>query len=93
MSFMEVRDLALQAQHNWIQALSSRGRWVEAQPGKHFNYLRVFNGGHMVPFDVPENALRVNEWIHDGSFIKRICVGIPLFIISYDRASTFLGLC
>ena len=31
---------------------------------EHFTFLRVFGGGHMVPYDQPENALdMVNRWV------------------------------
>ncbi|KAG5419542.1 CPYA [Candida metapsilosis] len=31
---------------------------------EHFTFLRVFDGGHMVPYDQPENALdMVNRWV------------------------------
>ncbi|CCK70416.1 carboxypeptidase C PRC1 KNAG_0E01520 [Huiozyma naganishii CBS 8797] len=53
-------------------------KWKAKLTGEHagevksfdkLTYLRVFDGGHMVPFDVPENALSMlNEWIH-GKFI------------------------
>lgn len=40
----------------------------EVKNYKHFTFLRVFDGGHMVPFDQPENALdMVNRWI-SGDF-------------------------
>ncbi|KAH3899407.1 probable Carboxypeptidase Y [Saccharomycodes ludwigii] len=33
---------------------------------KNFNYLRVYGGGHMVPYDVPLSAITmVNKWIHE----------------------------
>lgn len=36
----------------------------EVKNYKHFTFLRVFGGGHMVPYDQPENALdMVNRWI------------------------------
>ncbi|PVH22191.1 hypothetical protein CXQ85_004861 [Candidozyma haemuli] len=36
----------------------------EVKNYEHFTFLRVYGGGHMVPFDQPENALdMVNRWI------------------------------
>lgn len=36
----------------------------EVKNYKHFTFLRVFGGGHMVPYDQPENSLEmVNRWI------------------------------
>ncbi|AET40377.1 carboxypeptidase C PRC1 Ecym_5642 [Eremothecium cymbalariae DBVPG len=42
----------------------------EVKNFKHFTYLRVFDAGHMVPYDVPENALSMlNTWLSgDHSF-------------------------
>ncbi|EDO18797.1 hypothetical protein Kpol_1028p72 [Vanderwaltozyma polyspora DSM 70294] len=32
---------------------------------KNFTFLRIFDGGHMVPYDQPENSLQMlNSWIH-----------------------------
>lgn len=40
----------------------------EVKNFEHFTFLRVFEGGHMVPFDQPENSLEmVNRWI-SGDF-------------------------
>lgn len=40
----------------------------EVKNYKHFTFLRVFGGGHMVPYDQPENALEmVNRWV-SGDF-------------------------
>lgn len=40
----------------------------EVKNHKHFTFLRVYGGGHMVPYDQPENALdMVNRWI-SGDF-------------------------
>lgn len=40
----------------------------EVKNHKHFTFLRVFGGGHMVPYDQPENALEmVNRWV-SGDF-------------------------
>lgn len=39
----------------------------EVKSYKHFSFLRVYDAGHMVPYDQPENALdMVNTWIHGG---------------------------
>lgn len=36
----------------------------EVKNYKHFTFLRVFGGGHMVPYDQPENSLEmVNTWV------------------------------
>ena len=36
----------------------------EVKNYKHFTFLRVFGGGHMVPYDQPENSLdMVNRWV------------------------------
>lgn len=36
----------------------------EVKNYKHFTFLRIFGGGHMVPYDQPENALdMVNRWV------------------------------
>lgn len=36
----------------------------EVKNYEHFTYLRVYGGGHMVPFDQPEHSLEmVNRWI------------------------------
>lgn len=36
----------------------------EVRNHKHFTFLRVYGGGHMVPYDQPESSLAmVNEWI------------------------------
>lgn len=36
----------------------------EVKNYNHFTFLRVFGGGHMVPFDQPENSLEmVNRWV------------------------------
>jgi len=42
----------------------------EVKNHKHFTFLRVYDAGHMVPFDQPQNALdMVNRWIQgDYSF-------------------------
>ncbi|RCK55575.1 Carboxypeptidase Y [Candida viswanathii] len=42
----------------------------EVKNHKHFTFLRIYDAGHMVPFDQPENALSmVNTWIQgDYSF-------------------------
>ncbi|EGW35321.1 uncharacterized protein SPAPADRAFT_48326 [Spathaspora passalidarum NRRL Y-27907] len=42
----------------------------EVKNHKHFTFLRIYDAGHMVPFDQPENALAmVNTWIQgDYSF-------------------------
>lgn len=59
-------EFASQKVRNWTASITDEVAG-EVKSYKHFTYLRVFNGGHMVPFDVPENALSmVNEWIHGG---------------------------
>lgn len=42
----------------------------EVKNHKHFTFLRIYDAGHMVPFDQPENALSmVNTWVQgDYSF-------------------------
>ncbi|CAI4050432.1 hypothetical protein SUVZ_13G4280 [Saccharomyces uvarum] len=60
-------EFADQKVRNWTASITDEVAG-EVKSYKHFTYLRVFNGGHMVPFDVPENSLSmVNEWIH-GDF-------------------------
>lgn len=40
----------------------------EVKNYKHFTFLRVYGGGHMVPYDQPENALdMLNRWL-DGDY-------------------------
>ncbi|ODV78332.1 uncharacterized protein CANTADRAFT_26478 [Suhomyces tanzawaensis NRRL Y-17324] len=40
----------------------------EVKNYKHFTFLRVFDGGHMVPYDQPQNSLSMlNRWI-SGDF-------------------------
>ncbi|KAK7678746.1 carboxypeptidase C [Cerrena zonata] len=46
---------------DWKVGKKSAG---EVKNYKHFTFLRVFGGGHMVPYDQPENALdMVNTWL------------------------------
>lgn len=60
-------EFADQKVRNWTASITDEVAG-QVKSYKHFTYLRVFNGGHMVPFDVPENSLSmVNEWIH-GDF-------------------------
>jgi cathepsin A (carboxypeptidase C) len=42
----------------------------EVKNYKHFTFLRIYDAGHMVPYDQPENALdMVNRWVQgDYSF-------------------------
>ncbi|KAI5970552.1 hypothetical protein CANMA_000461 [Candida margitis] len=43
----------------------------EVKNYKHFTYLRVYESGHMVPLDQPENALdMVNRWINGDLAFK-----------------------
>ena len=43
----------------------------EVKNYKHFTYLRVFDSGHMVPLDQPQNALdMVNRWIQGDYAFK-----------------------
>ncbi|CCH60484.1 hypothetical protein TBLA_0C06920 [Henningerozyma blattae CBS 6284] len=51
-------------------------KWLSDSTGEHIgdyktfdklSFLRVFEAGHMVPYDQPENSLQmVNSWIQDG---------------------------
>ncbi|KAJ2307943.1 hypothetical protein IWW55_000713 [Coemansia sp. RSA 2706] len=41
----------------------------EIRAAKNLKYLRIFESGHMVPMDQPENALEmINTWISGSSF-------------------------
>lgn len=52
-------------------------KWIASETNEHagdvksfgkLTYLRIFDGGHMVPYDQPENSLSmINEWVH-GNF-------------------------
>lgn len=55
---------AKQPVRDWTASITGE-KAGEVKSFEHFTYLRVFDGGHMVPYDVPENSLSMlNEWIH-----------------------------
>ncbi|AQZ13501.1 PRC1 (YMR297W) [Zygosaccharomyces parabailii] len=50
----------------WKASLSGE-KAGEVKSSGNLTYLRVYGGGHMVPYDQPENALSMlNEWVHSG---------------------------
>ncbi|QLL30233.1 hypothetical protein HG536_0A00500 [Torulaspora globosa] len=58
---------AKQPVRNWVAKLTKE-KAGEVKSFENLTFLRIFGGGHMVPYDVPENALSMlNEWIH-GNF-------------------------
>lgn len=61
----EFRDERLKPWYTKDQTLAG-----EVKNYKHFTFLRIYDAGHMVPYDQPENALdMVNRWIQgDYSF-------------------------
>lgn len=43
---------------------------------EHFTFLRLFDGGHMVPFDQPESSLEmVNRWIKGNYKLEKKLLG------------------
>ncbi|OBA21648.1 hypothetical protein METBIDRAFT_32129 [Metschnikowia bicuspidata var. bicuspidata NRRL YB-4993] len=51
---------------DWVVGNKTAG---EVKNHKHFTFLRVFDAGHMVPYNQPENALdMVNRWI-SGDYV------------------------
>lgn len=60
-------EFAEQPIRKWSSYLNGNEIGGEVKSYRHFTYLRLFNGGHMVPYDQPENSLSMlNEWIHGG---------------------------
>lgn len=59
------KQFAAEPIRTWTVGKKAAG---EVKNYKHFTFLRVFGGGHMVPYDQPENSLEmVNRWI-SGDF-------------------------
>lgn len=59
-------EFAKQPIRDWVSS-STGDKAGEVKNYKHFTFLRVYGGGHMVPYDVPENALSMlNDWIQGG---------------------------
>lgn len=60
-------EFAKQPVRNWVASLTNE-KSGEVKSFEQLTYLRVYGGGHMVPYDAPEEALSMlNEWIH-GNF-------------------------
>lgn len=55
------KEFATEKVRDWTVGKKVAG---EVKNYKHFTFLRVFGGGHMVPYDQPENSLEmVNTWV------------------------------